>query len=139
MIKFEVRGNPVPKPRMTRRDKWLKRPIVERYWEYSTRLQQAYVKEINKLGMGVRQAVITLGVRFFIVGSLNVCDIDNCMKGITDALVRIGAVENDTMKYVRGYRYVDVVWVCETCGSMNKCNKVKICDRGKTEILIGGV
>ena len=31
--------NPIPKPRMTRSDKWKKRPCVVRYWKYKTELQ----------------------------------------------------------------------------------------------------
>lgn len=33
-IEFTVKGKPVGKPRMTRRDKWAKRPCVTRYWEW---------------------------------------------------------------------------------------------------------
>jgi len=32
--KYVIHVNPVPKPRMTSRDKWEKRPIVQRYWAY---------------------------------------------------------------------------------------------------------
>ncbi len=31
--------DPMPKPRMVRSDKWKKRPIVQRYWEYKRKLQ----------------------------------------------------------------------------------------------------
>jgi Holliday junction resolvase RusA-like endonuclease len=30
---------PVPKPRMTRADKWKKRPCVTRYWEYKDKIK----------------------------------------------------------------------------------------------------
>lgn len=30
--------DPCPKPRMTRRDRWAKRPIVQRYWAYKDEL-----------------------------------------------------------------------------------------------------
>jgi Holliday junction resolvase RusA-like endonuclease len=33
-VKIVIDVDPVPKPRMTSRDKWLKRSIVERYWQY---------------------------------------------------------------------------------------------------------
>ena len=32
---------PIPKPRMTRSDKWKKRPCVERYWAYKDALRAA--------------------------------------------------------------------------------------------------
>ena len=31
--------SPVSKPRMTRSDRWKKRPCVIKYWDYKTRLQ----------------------------------------------------------------------------------------------------
>lgn len=37
-IEIRVDGIPVPKPRMTRRDKWAKRPCVLRYYEYKDRI-----------------------------------------------------------------------------------------------------
>lgn len=33
-IFFVIPGNPVAKPRMTNRDRWFKRPITTRYWEW---------------------------------------------------------------------------------------------------------
>lgn len=33
-VVFEAAITPVPKPRMTRSDRWKKRPGVERYWQY---------------------------------------------------------------------------------------------------------
>ncbi len=35
--------NPVPKPRMTRSDKWKKRPPVMRYWEFKDAVRKAGV------------------------------------------------------------------------------------------------
>ena len=31
---------PVAKPRMTKRDKWLKRSVVEKYWEFKRNIQK---------------------------------------------------------------------------------------------------
>lgn len=32
--------NPIPKPRMTRADRWKKRPCVIKYWEYKDKLKE---------------------------------------------------------------------------------------------------
>ena len=36
---FKIDITPCPKPRMTRRDKWAKRPIVVKYFDYCNRLR----------------------------------------------------------------------------------------------------
>ncbi len=36
--------NPVPKPRMTRSDRWKKRPAVMRYWDFVEQVRLANVK-----------------------------------------------------------------------------------------------
>ena len=46
VIFFTVTGPPPGKPRMTRRDKWHKRPATERYWEWSNRIQSALAGKI---------------------------------------------------------------------------------------------
>ena len=38
-LSWTVPGMPVSKPRMTQRDKWMKRPCVQAYWEYCNRLK----------------------------------------------------------------------------------------------------
>ena len=40
MIEFTVLGKPMGKPRMTRRDKWAKRPVVLRYWAWADLMRQ---------------------------------------------------------------------------------------------------
>ena len=42
---YTVWGNPIAKPRMTRSDKWKKRPCVVKYREYKDRIRDA-VKDI---------------------------------------------------------------------------------------------
>ena len=37
---IELIVNPLPKPRMTQRDRWSKRPCVLRYWEYADKLRE---------------------------------------------------------------------------------------------------
>jgi len=38
MISLKI--NPMPKPRMTRADRWRKRPCVLRYWEFADELER---------------------------------------------------------------------------------------------------
>lgn len=40
MTKLQI--TPVPKPRMTQRDRWKQRRCVTRYWEYKDRLRDLY-------------------------------------------------------------------------------------------------
>lgn len=41
LITFTVIGEPMGKPRMTQRDRWKKRPVVERYHDYCDRIKEA--------------------------------------------------------------------------------------------------
>ncbi len=43
-ISYELDVEPVAKPRMTRRDKWAKRPCVLRYWDFCDQLRLEAVK-----------------------------------------------------------------------------------------------
>lgn len=38
--------NPRPKPRMVQSDKWRKRPVVQKYWEYKDALRKEYPHEL---------------------------------------------------------------------------------------------
>lgn len=49
VLSFTVPGAPVAKPRMTHRDKWLKRPCVARYWEWCDRARVALLQTGLKL------------------------------------------------------------------------------------------
>ncbi len=50
---------PIAKPRMTRSDRWKKRPCVIRYWDYKTRLQAQLdlygivIEDVIKVKFGV--------------------------------------------------------------------------------------
>lgn len=84
--------NPVPKPRMTQRDKWKKRPIVERYYQFKD--------EINLLVRGQLDARFTVVFRVAMPPSWSEKkkaeydgqphqakpDIDNYLKALMDAL-----------------------------------------------------
>ena len=41
LLEFHYRGPVMGKPRMTRRDAWKKRPVIERYYEYKDKLKEA--------------------------------------------------------------------------------------------------
>jgi Holliday junction resolvase RusA-like endonuclease len=45
-MRIEFNIKPCPKPRMTRADRWKKRPIVLKYWDFSNELN----RQANKLG-----------------------------------------------------------------------------------------
>ena len=96
-MKFVIHVNPVPKPRMTRRDTWQKRPIVERYWAYKDEL----VLRFRLLGLSTLPGHIK-SLRFIMQmpkswsekkkGSMDESkheqtpDLDNCLKGVQDCL-----------------------------------------------------
>jgi len=38
-MKYNI--TPVPKPRMTQRDRWAKRPCVQRYWDFKDQIKES--------------------------------------------------------------------------------------------------
>lgn len=48
IIAFSVVGTPVAKPRMTKRDKWAKRPCVMKYWAWCDLVRFAYKKQAKR-------------------------------------------------------------------------------------------
>jgi Holliday junction resolvase RusA-like endonuclease len=92
---WTVPGPPVPAPRMTQRDKWLKPPrqCVQAYWDYRDRLRRV---------VGNVPVPVEVRVKFFIsmptswsgkkrylrLGELarSGFDVDNCVKSVLDAL-----------------------------------------------------
>ena len=44
-----IPGEPAAKPRMTRRDKWLKRPATARYWAWVAKAQKIELKDHDPL------------------------------------------------------------------------------------------
>jgi Holliday junction resolvase RusA-like endonuclease len=103
---------PVPKPRMTVRDKWKKRPVVMRYREFCDALRLAALRA----GYEVRPP---LSIRFEIAmpdswskkkknemrgqPHLSTPDLDNLIKAFKDALC-----ENDS--YVWCYNRMEKIW-----------------------------
>lgn len=105
-LKIVVPGNPVAKPRMTKRDKWKQRPCVIRYREWADRARQlagfqekqiltratrlhfrAYFAVPKSWGSKLKESLKGLP-------HLQRADIDNVQKAIMDSLFR-----NDQMIY----------------------------------------
>lgn len=96
ILSFTVPGNPVSCPRMTQRDKWMKRPCVMRYREYSDRLRKfvnlhdLYVGKVTaKFHMpmpeswSVKKILAMAGQPHRQRG-----DVDNMVKAILDSLMK---------------------------------------------------
>ena len=85
--------NPIPKPRMTRSDKWKKRPCVVKYWEFKESLEKFYLRHENG------QIAITFNIpvpkswsnkkKFEMIGQPHQQkpDIDNLVKAYMDAVL----------------------------------------------------
>lgn len=83
---------PVPKPRMTRSDRWKKRPCVQRYWDFCDKVKRSTI-EIPAGG-----AKITFFVpmpkswserkknAMFLKPCQSAFDLDNCCKALFDAV-----------------------------------------------------
>lgn len=96
ILKFTVPGVPVSCPRMTQRDKWMKRPCVMRYREYSDRLR----KFVNLNDLYVGKVDVTFHMPMPESWSLKKIqymagqphrqrtDCDNLLKGILDSLMK---------------------------------------------------
>ena len=107
---LEVKINPVPKPRMTKSDRWKKRPCVVRYWDFKDKLKEA-CKDID-IGD-------TLSVSFHIptpkswskkkAAEMHLKphkskpDLDNLVKALQDALL-------DEDSHIWKYKNVEKVW-----------------------------
>lgn len=98
---------PVPKPRMTQRDRWAKRPAVVRYHAFCDEIRELYQQEVTP----------QLALRFYITMPQSWSkkkrlemegkphqqrpDIDNLIKAFLDALC-----EDDSYVYaIRGEKY----------------------------------
>ena len=100
-IDIEVPGNPVPKPRMTRRDKWLDPPrtVVARYRKFKTDIMEAALLAGYRPGI---HDILTMQLDFVMripeswskkkKGRMRgeyhrqTPDLDNMIKGIADSL-----------------------------------------------------
>ena len=87
--------DPLPKPRMTRADRWKKRPCVIRYWEYKTELQAKLdicgieIDDVIKVEFGVpmpKSWSKKKNKEMDQKPNQQIPDVDNLMKGLMDAL-----------------------------------------------------
>lgn len=106
--------NIVPKPRMTRRDRWAKRPCVERWKAFKKLVRLAYIQAGGKMYSG------PVAVAFeFRVASRRVRDLDNMMKGVQDALLEL-AFADDNVGVIRQYDFARVIfWDEENAYNVN--------------------
>ena len=87
-------GNPMPKPRMTRADKWKKRPCVVRYRAWADKARLAVKEQIGKLPDPKKISHIAISAYFQPPKSCKSRsgahrqrpDIDNIIKAIFDSL-----------------------------------------------------
>lgn len=143
-IVFEVKANPVPKPRMTQSDRWAmkkKGPRVDllaRYYRWKDAVAWAYKLTKDKPPMFTK---CRMGFHFFIIGHPN-SDLSNFIKGTEDALLGL-AFEDDKAKILMGYYdNPDVTFLCDTCPDRKHgrdCGEISLCNRGKAEIKIKSV
>lgn len=95
--RFLFLGAAIPKPRMTMRDKWAKRPIVLRYFEYKDRLKLFAKSQRFELGDSFEITfVIEMPESWSKVKKETMNgkphqsrpDIDNLVKGVMDAMMK---------------------------------------------------
>jgi len=98
---FYIKGEPVRAPRMTRRDRWAKRPAVVKYYEWSNSARQqcfgATHRKIDGAKIDDLEVVFYLPIaasmsapkRAILEGQRHAGypDIDNLLKALLDALV----------------------------------------------------
>ena len=89
-------GSPVAKPRMTKADKWKKRPVVEKYWRFKDAISKEAKKQVFKLGraysvtftielpksMSLKQKKLRIGQPHMLRP-----DLDNLLKALNDCLM----------------------------------------------------
>lgn len=100
VMKMTVPGEPIPAPRQTQRDKWMKRPCVMRYREYADRLRSFI--NLNDLYVGRIEARFFLAMPHSWSAKKKIAhegkphrvkpDGDNLLKSVQDALLK-----NDSM------------------------------------------
>lgn len=85
----------VPKPRMTRADRWKKRPCILRYWEFSDKLKAAAAEKGFEMGDSVHMEFHIAMPKSWskkkkreMLGQphKSLPDLDNCIKSCADIL-----------------------------------------------------
>lgn len=81
------------KPRMTQSDKWKKRPVVERYWDYCDRIREAFGVTRYNLFKSAKELYLAVYFSTYdkaLWGTHHDAtpDIDNQIKSVLDALIK---------------------------------------------------
>lgn len=119
---FSIKCDPVPAPRMTQRDRWKKRPCVERYFDFKTTIQ----KEVGDIPTVPDEIVVIFYFpmpeswsnkkRLMNVGKPHRQrpDGDNCLKALQDALfLEDGTVWRATFEkrwHLKGAIELEMIW-----------------------------
>jgi Holliday junction resolvase RusA-like endonuclease len=93
-----------PKPRMTRSDKWKKRPCVERWMAYKDLVAMTY----RRAGGRTYFSPVSIGFEFTLLNRRKI-DLDNLIKGVIDALTGL-AWPDDSVSHIRSYDYARVIF-----------------------------
>jgi Holliday junction resolvase RusA-like endonuclease len=96
LVEFTYQGELMPKPRMTRRDKFFKRPCVERYWAFADGLRAAAGSLEQRPDIVISTVWVPMPSSWSekkkaqMAGfpCREVFDVDNFLKGIFDALFK---------------------------------------------------
>lgn len=82
-LSFRVKGRAAPKPRMTGRDKFIKRPEVERYKCFKTAVIEAYTETCRIFfHKPVKFDAAAMTFIFHVAGDLSVMDCSNCRRRV---------------------------------------------------------
>ena len=97
-MQLSIPVNPMGKPRMTQRDKWKKRPIVERYHAYCDKIREQVNGDYLSGGFGQVYVLAYIKMPKSWPKSKKSCmygryhrqkpDADNILKGVIDALFK---------------------------------------------------
>ena len=98
-IKIIVPGEPIVKPRMSRRDSFIVRPCVGRYREYQNRIYKAIVE--NRLHLRKPRVPVALSIDFF-VSSPRGMDLSNLVKSAEEGLHPV-LLDDDTIDHIKRY------------------------------------
>lgn len=137
-FKIIIKGNPVPKPRMNYKSRWL----YKRYWAWVNEIRS----EVYRL-LIPRVRKIQLIVTAYVAGYKRV-DIKNIVAGIEDAIKAgkwvdginfIGVVPDDQIDNIE-WHHAKGLRLCDMCPHYNKsrCDlgKIRDCPKAKTEVEI---
>ena len=137
---FFVRGRPIPKPRMTKADKFRKRPVVLNYRQWCDEIAVAWMKVQRKVIQTTSQKKflqIGIGIGIYIAGKAK-GDVDNYLKGVCDALVKARIIPDDKVANVPFIANSFVKELCPECElrpfGKDNCSHVKECQKGGAEI-----